>query len=176
MSYNAMPGWAADLPIQRLLFTFGRGLPGDAYERLTSASAAIKSIIAAGAPSLAASPIASNLDALVAEHPPAYLAHEYMTAHWQPMFGTEVRSAMAELGLAPAGSAWPLSNFDGFVLQRAEVEALSTIDDPDLRELARDFVMHTRFRRDVFSRGGTDLDEEAQRVRLLAMRYALAQP
>jgi hypothetical protein len=45
----------------------------------------------AGAPSLAVSEIASQLEGIEARYPMAYLAHEYMGTNWQPLFVTDVR-------------------------------------------------------------------------------------
>jgi SAM-dependent methyltransferase len=176
VSYNAMPGWAADLPFQRLLRALGTALPGDSVARFTAAVDTVRQVRAAGAPSLQESPIAAELDRLLAEQPLPYLAHEYLSAHWQPLFVTEVRAAMAEIGLAPAGSANLAENFASFVLRRTERAALAPFEDPDLHELVRDFLLHRRFRRDVFTRDGTELDDGERRDRLLASRYALARP
>jgi SAM-dependent methyltransferase len=176
LSYNAMPGWAADLPFQRLLYAFGRAASGDSPARFAAALAQLRRVLGSGAPSLKASPIASRFDEFTADLPAAYLAHEYMGAHWQPLFVSEARAAMAEIGLAPAGSANLIENFDRFVLRRGEIEMLDGIEDGDLRELARDFVLNARFRRDVYSREGDRLDDDAQHARLLATRYALAGP
>jgi hypothetical protein len=176
LSYNAMPGWAADLPFQRLLVALGQSIPGDSATRFSAGAKLVHTLAAAGATSLAASGIASQLEEVEANHPIAYLAHEYMGTNWQPLFVTEVREAMAAIGLEPAGSATLIENFDSFALRRHEREALGLFEDPTLRELARDFLMHQRFRRDVYSRDGCLLDDNERLDRLLAMRYALVRP
>jgi SAM-dependent methyltransferase len=175
LGYNAMPGWAAELPFQRLLVALGRDLPGDSAARFRSAAEIVRRV-ADGAPSLTASRIATHLDDLMAQHPLAYLAHEYMGSHWQPLFVTEMREAMASIGLSPAGSASLADNFDSFVLRRREREAIAGIDDPDGHEIARDFLMHKQFRRDVFSRDGDELGDDERRDRVVAACYALARP
>ncbi len=48
--------------------------------------------------------------------------------------------------------------------------------DPDQRELVRDYLIHQRFRRDVYCRGGAELDDDERRDRLFAMCYTLVQP
>ena len=103
---------------------------------------------------------------------PAYLAHKYMGQHWDPLFVTEVRSEMAEIGLKPVGSATLVENHDSFVLGRAAREALAVIGDEDV--MARDFLIDQFFRRDVFVREGANLDETAQRRRLLDGTFLLA--
>src|SRR5690348_16292957 len=98
-----MPGWTADLAFQRLVQALGADLPGDGAARFRAGADIVRGLRAAGAPSLAASPIAADLDEVMAREPLAYLAHEYMATHWRPLFVTEVRAAMAEVGLAQAG-------------------------------------------------------------------------
>ncbi|HEX3953793.1 MAG TPA: class I SAM-dependent methyltransferase [Stellaceae bacterium] len=176
LSYNAMPGLAADLPFQRLLVTLAGDLPGDSAARFKACVPLLRRLAAAGAPSLAASPIVAELDDLLARYPIAYVAHEYMGKHWRPLFVTEVRQAMASIGLFPAGAAVLAENFDAYVLRRAERDSLAGIDDPDIREQARDYLLNQRFRRDVYSRAGADLDDHERRRLLLAMRYSLTRP
>lgn len=178
LSYNAMPGWAADLPFQRLALALGRDQAGDSTARFQAALTTIRAMMDAGAPSLGGGTMAAQIIETEARFPQAYLAHEYMGAHWQPLFVTEVRAAMAEIGLVPAGSATLAENFNSFVLRRAERDVLEAFDDgdPDLRELVRDYLVHQRFRRDVYCRGGADLDDDERRDRLIETRYALVRP
>jgi hypothetical protein len=112
----------------------------------------------------------------MARYPLAYLAHEFMGHHWQPLFVTEMRDAMASIGLRPVGSASLADNFDSFVLGRRDREAIAGIDDPDGREIVRDFLMHKQFRRDVFSRDGDELGDDERRDRIVAACYAVARP
>jgi hypothetical protein len=44
-------------------------------------------------------------------------------------------------------------------LQATQRDALSEIDDDDLREVVRDCMLMTRFRRDVFCRDAAPIDE-----------------
>jgi len=87
----------------------------------------------------------------------AYLSHELMSEHWQPLCVTDVRAAMRSIGLSPAGSTKLIENYDSFVLGEAAREILATIADPDVRELARDFLVDQSFRHDVYIRRGRPL-------------------
>jgi ubiquinone/menaquinone biosynthesis C-methylase UbiE len=176
LSYNAMPSWATDLPFQRLVRALARSVPGNSQARFFAATDLLRKIADAGAPSLATNTIASTLTELIESYPPAYLVHEYMQANWQPLFVTEIRAAMREIGLVPAGSATLVNNFDSFVLQEAQRGVLATFADDDLREVVRDFFLHQRLRRDVFIRDGERIDDRERRSRLAALRYALDRP
>ncbi len=176
LSYNAMPGRAADLPFQRLVRAVGRICAGDSTERVAAALKIVASLLELKAPALVASPML----AVIREHEDrfgsSYLAHEYMGQHWDPLFVTEVRADMATIGLAPVGSATLVENHDSFVLGRGAREALAAIGDENVRELARDFLIDQFFRRDIFAREGGRLDEHEQRARLLGSAFALTRP
>lgn len=89
---------------------------------------------------------------------------------------TEMRAAMAEIGLTAVGSATLIENLDPLVLNDAARQILSGIPDPDTRELVRDFFLDQRLRRDIFDRGNRRLDAEERAHRLLAGSCALARP
>ncbi len=175
VSYNAMPGRAVDMPLQRLLRTLARSFPGNSQERVAGALPLLRALAELKAPALVSSPMAAAIKERVERLSVQYLAHEFLGADWEPLCVTEVRAALADVGLQPAGSATLMENYDSFVLGRAARETLAAIEDPDTRELARDFLIDQFFRRDVFTRGGQRLEGDARRRRLLESTYALAQ-
>ncbi len=176
ISYNAMPGRAADLPLQRLVRALGCSLPGDSRERVMAALAIADSMADLKVPALVASPIAATLREPARRGVPAYLAHELMNGNWEALCVTDVRTALAPIGLTSAGSATLMENYDSFVLGRAARDLLAAIADPDVRELARDFFIDQFFRRDVFIRGGRRLSDDDRRARLLDSPWFLASP
>lgn len=176
LSYNAMPGWAADSPFQHLIHALAEHAPGTSLARFDMAAATVQALRAAGAPSLVASPIASTLDDLRQRRYASYFPHEYLAPAWRPRYVDEVRRDMAAIDLVPVGSATFRDNFDRLVVTTAARQALDAIADPDQRELARDFFMAQAFRRDVFGRAPARIDDDARRARLLDAWYALVQP
>jgi SAM-dependent methyltransferase len=176
VSYNALPGRAADLPFQRLVRALGEKLPGDTNRRMMAALQVSDSMMALNPPALAASAMAQrcrehtgNLDAL-------HLAHELMVQHWEPCCVTDVRAELASIGLRPAGSATLVENHDRFMLGRAARDILAGIADPDAREFARDVFINQSFRRDVYIRGGERIGEPARSQRLMGSRFFLSVP
>jgi hypothetical protein len=171
-----MPGWLRDLPFQRLVRELGRTFPGDSAARFAAGAKIAREVADVGAPALASSFTLAELKARPQDYPPAYLVHEFMPAAWQPLYVTEVRAAMATIGFAPVGSATLIENFDRLVLNRAARQTLAEIEDPEARELARDFFLDQRLRCDVFARGNSRLGAEERAARLLASTFALARP
>ena len=176
VSYNAMPGRAADLPFQRLVRALGLTFSGDTAKRCAAAIETVNKLTELKAPALVGSPMAVRLKEHPADFQLAYLSHELMSANWEPMCVTDFRAAMRSIGLVPVGSATLIENYDSFVLGQAARRTLADIADLDARELARDFFIDQFFRRDVFIRRGRVLDEAERRSQLLASSFALVQP
>ena len=176
LSYNAMPGWARDLPFQGLLRELGGTFRGDSFARLTAAAELARSLAGARVSSLTASFIIKELQERPEDYAPAYLVHEFMPAAWQPLYVTEVRRNMAAIGLEPVGSATLSENLDWMVLDEAARKTLGAITDPDARELVRDYYLDQRFRRDVFARDNRQFGPDERAGRLLSSTFALARP
>lgn len=176
VSYNAMPGWASDGPFQHLLYALADGESGNSIARFDGAAAIVEALHKAGAAALKFSPTAVGFAEERAKRPEAYFAHEYLAPAWRPRYVDEVRREMAQIGLSPVGSATLRDNFDSFVLRATAREALAAIEDPDRRELARDYFMFQRFRRDVFGLATHAIDDDERRDRLFGMTYALMRP
>jgi SAM-dependent methyltransferase len=180
VSYNALPGWTGDLPFQHLVRALAVDAnasgSGDSAARFAAASQLIQRLADTGAAALASSYTLRELRERPDDYRPGYLVHEFLHAGWQPLYVTELRRDMAEIGLFPVGSAILLENFDRWVLGRRARALVAAIADPDLRELVRDFAIDQRFRCDVFARDAARLGEAEQRRRLFAAGLALARP
>jgi SAM-dependent methyltransferase len=176
LSYNAMPGWARDLPFQRLVRELGLTFPGDNAARFAAAVGIIRALAEARVPALAASFTVRELEQRPEDYAPAYLVHEFMPAAWRPLYVTEVRAAMATIGLTPVGSATLSENLDWMVLDEEARKTLATISELDARELVRDFYLDQRFRCDVFSRSNQVLGVDERAGRLVSSTFALVRP
>jgi SAM-dependent methyltransferase len=62
VSYNAMPGWARDLPFQRLARELARASSGDSAARVDTALEIIRALVAAEVPALTPSFIVSEIE------------------------------------------------------------------------------------------------------------------
>lgn len=176
VGYNAMPGWARDLPFQRLVRELGETFSGGSAGRFAAAAAVARRLAGEGVPALVSSCTLGELEHRAEDYSPAYLVHEFMHGAWQPLYVTEIRADMAAIGLTPVGSATLVENFDHLVLGPAARATLAGIADPDVCELVRDFYLDQRFRRDVFARGNRRLGAGERADRLLSGTFALARP
>ncbi len=176
VSYNALPGRAADLPFQRLVRTLGEKLPGDTNQRMTAALEVAASMMTLNPPAMTAGTLAQRCRDQAGSLDRSYLAHELMVQHWEPLWVTDVRAELASIGLRPAGSATLVQNYDRFMLGRAARDILDGIADPDARELARDVFVNQSFRRDVYIRGEQKSAEPDRSRRLMNSSFYLSVP
>ena len=176
VSYNALPGRAADLPFQRLVRTLGEKLPGDTNQRMNAALQVAGSMMALKPPAMTASAMAQRCRDHAGSLDLSYLAHELMGQHWEPCCVTDVRAELASIGLRPAGSATLVQNYDRFMLGRAARAILAGIADPDARELARDVFINQSFRRDVYIRDGERIADPDRSRRLMNSSFFLSVP
>jgi SAM-dependent methyltransferase len=176
LSYDSLPGWAGDMPLQHLLRTLTERGSGDSIARLDGADRIVTALQNLGADVLRLGAMGREWEELRRLLPPSYFVHQFLPPSWQPLYVTALRHAVAGIGLAPIGSATIRENVDAFTLEPAARELVGAAADPDLRELLRDYLLMKRFRRDVFGRDVARLDETAARDRILAQRFMLAEP
>jgi|GEM_PF-5434061 len=151
VSYNAQPGWAATAPVQRLLRTLAEGMPGtDSAQRLTQAAHRALALEKAGAAYFQQVPAAGpRLEAVLAADS-NYPVHEYMSQQWHAFHYAEIAAYFASSGRVFLGSATMTENYPEHFLPPAQWALLRQEKDPACREMVRDFLVNTTFRRDVF--------------------------
>jgi SAM-dependent methyltransferase len=174
LSYNCLPGWAADMPLQHLLSAFAEQAEGGGFARFQAADRHVSALAEAGAHGLRDGPVGRDWARLRETLPEAYFPHEFLVP-WRPIYVTEMRRDMAALGLTPIGSATLRENVDAYVLKPGARAALANLPDPDLRELARDYFLNKTLRRDVFALQPRRVGESALRDRILETPMMLSQ-
>ncbi len=176
ISYDCLPGWAGDMPLQHLLRTLTERASGDSIARLDGADRIVTALQGLGAEVLRLGAMGREWEELRRKLPPGYFVHQFLPPAWKPLYVTELRQAISGIGLAPVGSATIRENVDAFTLDRTARELVGAASDPDLRELLRDYLLMKRFRRDVFGRETPRLDEATVRDRICGSTFMLAVP
>lgn len=171
VSYNALPGWAAGLAVQRLLRAAAEAQPGAPSEhRVGAALETLGALEAAGAGHLRGNPLVDWLLRKGRGANPAYVAHEYLTEHWRPCFSADVIRAMAAAKLDFVGAGGLVENFPALTLTPDQRAAAARLPPGPDRELAVDLCLPRSFRLDVFARGRRAADGAAA---LRALRLCL---
>ena len=174
VGYNAMPGWAASTPLQRLMQASTQWSRGDGANAVEAARALVQQLARVDAENFKAGSAIDRRLAQIAAASPTYLQHEYLNRHWQPMYHADIAEDFAAAKLDFAGSAMLLTF--GMAYPPDQQALLDAIPDPAWRETAKDYLLGTSFRTDVFVRGRRSMPPARQQERLGAFSVALTVP
>ncbi len=176
VSYNARPGWNRLDPFRRIFREATRGLKADPKQRLDAAREVYAKLLEAKAPAIAATGVTPTSLAEIDRIPIEVIAADYANDFAEPLYATELFSDFAAIDCVFAGtsdiaeSAATLSSYEPFksVLARMPMSAG--------RELVKDMLRDTRFRRDVFVRGGMRMTADNRDMIMNGLAFALEQP
>lgn len=176
VSYNAMPGWSASLPLQRLLVEYAELYPNRSDFQVKNAAGFVDSLVNAEASFFMSNPgLKPRLDSLK-NASPQYLVHEYMHKHWQPLYHADVVRSFHDAKLDYVGSADILHAMPGMFLPPDKLALINSVSDPLLRETVKDYLLNTSFRKDIFIRGARRLAPVKQQHLLSQFGLALTVP
>jgi SAM-dependent methyltransferase len=176
VSYNAMPGWAACVPVQRFLHEIASLGRERSDVKAARAIGVMEKLVEAGAVALKDSPFVKDIFRIARMSHHRYLAHEYLNESWNPMFHCDVARELGAAKLSFVGSTDLLSNFPQFMLSPAQREVVSKFEDPNIREMLVDFCVDRRFHEDVYIRGRHPMSPAKQDRLLRRIKLALTVP
>ncbi|MCQ4160518.1 class I SAM-dependent methyltransferase [Roseomonas sp. GC11] len=171
--YMAQPGMAAAASAQHLVRYHASMRPGGSATRAAEALAFLRSLSEAGAGFFTAHPQERQRLEAATRMPPAALAHEWLTEHWEPFHVARVMEDFAALGCLYRGSATPLDNIDAASLPQGARRSLVGVADPALAETLRDFARNQSLRRDLYQRGGSPLSSAQHALALEQLAVTL---
>jgi SAM-dependent methyltransferase len=177
LTYNAMPGWAASLPLQRLVYEHVM-YPGSVESRLKQAGALVDQLAAVNAKYLTENPdptLAGHIESL-RNAKAGYLAHEHMNAGWNALYHADVARDLADAKLDYACSAVPLLAFPQHWFTQEQQGLIATVPDARLCETVKDMLCGTRMRKDIFVRGARRMSPQRQMQWLQKTGVALTVP
>lgn len=161
VSYNALPGWSADLALRRLLRDHVAASDGPIEARMAEAIDAARALHAAGAPALKDSFFMRRFIGASTASREAfarYAVHEFMSEHWRPEYAQDVAAAFAEAKLDRVGPTALALHFAELGLEPAQREALAGLPRGMDREFLRDLFARRTLRQDLFVRGWRPAD------------------
>ena len=158
VSYNALPGAAAAMPLRDALRRHAARHPDDPIAGLREGIEHMTRLKEQGA--LVFRNIAHMggvLDAM-RKMDPRLVAHEYLNDAWTPMHVAQVAADLAPAGLKLAGGARLRDNLLDFLAPTAFHDALRGLDDRIAFETECDLILNRHFRTDVFVRSDAPPD------------------
>ncbi|NSY40579.1 class I SAM-dependent methyltransferase [Leisingera sp. ANG59] len=153
VSCNTQPGWAAAMPLRRILTARAEQGRGTLPERIGEALSYARQLAGSGGGYFERNPaVAARLDH-VASMPENYVAHEYFNKDWTPFFFEDLAAELGTAKLSFAGSVSLMDNLDSLRFTPQQQALLDGESDPVRREGLRDVLLNEHFRTDVFAKG-----------------------
>lgn len=167
IGYNVMPGFGQDMALQRLLRHLAAQHRGSSPFRAGATIDAIRTLHESRPANLIATAMLKRL--VDAENPldPSYLAHEFLTEHWRPVFFEDLLADLAPAKLDYVGSVSLQENSPDYLFDEAQRAAYDAMPAGAPQEFIKDLCLGRPFRRDVFVRGLRRTDPERAMDRLV---------
>ncbi len=173
VSYNALPGTLAHMPLRRILVEHCAAGTGPLPDRIARAVEFAARLAAQGGGWFAgADGVAERIESL-RHKSPNYIAHEYLNSDWTAFYHADVTRDLAAAKLEFAGTAVPMEQLDDLTLPPAARELAAEATDPTAAETLRDVLTNRSFRRDLFVKGGERLSAAERSALLRATHFTL---
>lgn len=151
LSYNCLPGWSVEVPLRKLLVELASG-SSDTPQRTEHALRLMKDLSTSKLRYFNDNPGALTAVDSYIKGSSNYLAHEFLNQAWEPFYSIDVAAEMAEVGTSYVGSATLVDNHETLVVNDTAAQTVAKLQTSRQRQLAIDFAVNRRFRRDVFVR------------------------
>jgi SAM-dependent methyltransferase len=176
VTYNARPGWNRLDPFRRIFREATRGRNMDAKARFDAARDIYAKLLEAKAPALMASGVTPATIAEIERIPLEVIAADYANDFADPLYATEVFSDFAAIDCAFAGPIEMMESANVLMAREPFKSAMERMPNVSGRELAKDLLCDTRFRRDVFVRGGRRMAADNRAMVMSGLAFVLEQP
>ncbi len=176
VSYNAMPGWGAVAPLRRFFINAVSRSEASTLDATRAALADLADL--REAPFFKENPTAAHVLSRLPHVDIRYVAHEYLTDNWQPLYFADMHDTMAAHGLQFAGDGEVVENLLEYSVDEAFLAPLRATADRVERESQRDLIQNRFFRRDIYIKGiencAVESDAELERT-LFGLNAAVEQ-
>lgn len=173
VSYNCLPGWATQAPLQRFVAEHVARGGGDVQVRVVEALRAALALADGGAVLVQETPSLRRRIEEALSQDPVYLAHEYLNDHSRPFYHADVARQLEGARLSFAASANAADDLINLAAPAALQPIIQQAADPTWRETLLDYASAKPFRRDIFVRGRNTLSGAERQLLLDATRFAL---
>ncbi len=173
LSYNALPGWAGVEPLRQLILARAALLPGKTLEGAKLGLDFAKALSDVGAYYFASNPAAKALLDTLEKAGLKYVVHEYLHAHWVPMYFAQLAAEMAASDLYFVGQMPLYLNFRDVSIPTKMTSIFEGVTERLAFEGLKDFALNTYFRSDVFVKGRAGRSEETTRAYFEATPFGM---
>ncbi|HTG37653.1 class I SAM-dependent methyltransferase [Sphingomonas sp.] len=161
LSYNCLPGWAAQVPLRHLMarhIEMAAPRSADTAAKIDNALAFAREIAAGGARYFTENPALDPFMKNIGTSNRHYLAHEYFNADWEIGYFADVAAELEAAKLTYAAPARLLDHLPEYSMRAQDAKLLAGIRHPLMRETVRDYLVNQKFRTDIFVKGARPLN------------------
>ena len=176
VSYNALPGWNAAEPMQRLLLEHARHSPRHSTDSVREGIAFVNKCQDLLRPGLIEKELIERIRLEVDKNNVAYLAHEYLNKFWNPRYHSDIAAELEVAKLSFVGDATILANYEQLQYFPDQLKLLDSVREWSFIETFKDYLTSRAFRRDIFMRGPRKMTTEERDRRLQEVVLTLAVP
>ncbi len=156
---NAMPGWAAKLPMRNMVYSLSRD-GQNSLERAQTGLDWLKKLKNAKVKYFRDNPALAEAVEELERLDLRYMAHEYFNEHLRAFYFAELKVMMEAKGLRFAGCARLFLNMVDLSVPQALQDEFRAVKTRGELEAKRDFIRNETFRRDVWIKGEPLKSEE----------------
>jgi SAM-dependent methyltransferase len=175
-SYNCLPGWAPQTPVQRLMLEMSRDIPGDSLQKARGAFEYLQQLTKCECRYLESNPVVTRFIENLAYRSVSYVAHEFLNSEWHPFYCLDVFHEMGLADLSFVGSAQAYENHPHLLFQQAARALFDAQSTPERKQLTKDILLNQRFRCDVYGKGVSALSPADARAQFREMSVGLMKP
>jgi len=149
---NAMPGWAAKLPMRNMVYSLTKDSV-NSLERARIGLDWLKRLKTAQVKYFRDNPALAEAVDELGRVDPRYMAHEYFNEHLRAFYFAELKAMMEARGLRFAGCARLFLNMVDLAVPKDLQDEFRTVASRAELEAKRDFIRNETFRRDIWIKG-----------------------
>jgi len=149
---NAMPGWAAKLPMRNMVYSLTKdGV--NSLERARVGLEWLKKLKDAQVKYFRDNPALAEAVDELSRIDPRYMAHEYFNEHLRAFYFAELKHMMESRGFRFAGCARLFLNMVDLAVPKDLQDEFRAVSSRAELEAKRDFIRNETFRRDIWIKG-----------------------
>lgn len=161
-SYMSHPGATHFSSIQKLMTEMARNLKGDSSTKAVQGLHLARKIASANQGLFEKIPSLEHDLAKLAQEKPAYIAHDFLSEHWQPQHSADMIGLFGKQKLSYIGGAGILENLDRITLSPEIQRLVSSLPLNTLQETVKDIARNTMQRQDIYSKDRIRLNGDEQ--------------
>lgn len=165
-SYMSHPGATHFSSIQKLMLEMSRNLQGNSAEKAVQCLHLARTLAQHPVGLFHKVPSLKQDLAALAQDKPEYVAHDFLSQHWQPQHSADMIRRFGQIQLAYTAGAGIIENIDRISLPASVQKVIATLPFVPLQETAKDIARNSMQRQDLYVKQRSKLKNSAYLSRI----------